>query len=122
MPHYQDGTQAKTGDLVVGKTYNMDGRTIVGTVLEVIPGTDSCNLRVAFADISTRPDATVDGRGIVYGHTQPAYLGVQSVIKAAYDYGETKAFKLIERATTPQWAIDEARKLIKAEQAVGDDM
>jgi hypothetical protein len=102
MPHYQDGTQAKTGDLVVGKTYNMDGRTIVGTVLEVIPGTDSCNLRVAFADISTRPDATVDGRGIVYG--------------------ETKAFKLIERATTPQWAIDEARKLIKAEQAVGDDM
>ena len=104
MPHYQDGTQAKIGDLVVGKTYNLHGRTIVGTVLEVIPGSDSCNLRVAFAEVDTRPDAKVDGHGIAYSSSQT--LDFQPcVIKPGYDYGETKAFKLIERTATPQWAM-----------------
>jgi hypothetical protein len=97
MPHYSDGeTLAKTGDLVVGKTYNLHGRTIAGTVLEVIPGTDSCNLRVAFADVSLRPDGTVGDHGIVY-HPSDSRL-VRSIIKSGYDYGETKAFKLLERA------------------------
>lgn len=97
MPHYQDReTEAKVGDLVIGKTYNLHGRTIVGTVLEVIPGMDSCNLRVAFADVSTRPDDTAAPNGIVF-HPSDSRL-VRSVIKPGYDYGETKAFKLIARA------------------------
>lgn len=96
MPHYQDGTEAKNGDLVVGKTYNLHGRTIVGTVIEIIPGSDSCNLRVAFADVSTRPDATVDGHGIVY-RSSTTMDHEPRVIKPGYDYGETKAFTLVER-------------------------
>jgi hypothetical protein len=100
MPHYGDGkTLAQAGDLVVGKTYNLHGRTIVGTVLEVIPGSESCNLRVAFADVSGRPDATVGTEGISYS---AAWNGDAShkllIIKPGYDYGETKAFKLLERA------------------------
>ena len=94
MPHYEDGTQAKNGDLVIGKTYNLHGRAIVGTVLEVIPGSDSCNLRVAFADVLTRPDATVGDSGIVYG-SSTTLDHPRIVIKPAYDYGETKAFKLL---------------------------
>lgn len=95
MPHYQDGTESKIGDLVVGKTYNLHGRTIVGTVLEVIPGSDSCNLRIAFADVLTRPDATVADAGIIY-HPSDSRL-VRSVVKPGYDYGETKAFSLVAR-------------------------
>jgi hypothetical protein len=96
MPHYQDGTQAKNGDLVVGKTYNLHGRTIVGTVLEIIPGTDSCNLRVAFADVSTRPDDVVGEHGLVYRSSFTTEHEPR-VIKPGYDYGETKAFRLIAR-------------------------
>ena len=97
MPHYEDGTQAKNGDLVIGKTYNLHGRTIVGTVLEIIPGSDSCNVRVAFADVLTRPDARVGDCGIVYGSSH-MLDHPRMVIKPAYDYGETKAFKLLARA------------------------
>jgi hypothetical protein len=96
MPHYRDGTTlAKFGDLVVGKTYNLGGRTVVGTVLEVIPGSESCNLRVAFAEVLSRPDATIGTSGITYS---PAYPLKTLIIKPGYDYGETKAFDLISRA------------------------
>ena len=103
MPHYEDGTQAKNGDLVIGKTYNLHGRTIVGTVLEIIPGSDSCNVRVAFADVLTRPDSggcrpsTVGDCGIVYSSSH-TLDHPRMVIKPAYDYGETKAFKLLARS------------------------
>lgn len=96
MPHYEDGTEARLKDMVVGKTYNLNGRVIVGTVLEIIPGSDSCNLRVAFAEVSTRPDATVEGGGIVYSPGDSRLA--RSIIKAGYDYGETKAFRLVARS------------------------
>jgi hypothetical protein len=100
LPHYSDGTtRAKAGDLVVGKTYNLHGRTIVGTVLEVIQGSDSCNLRVAFVDVSSRPDATVTDGGIAYSTAYDSDVPNQKrVIKPGYDYGETKAFSLLGRA------------------------
>lgn len=95
MPHYEDGQECKAGDIVVGKTYNTHGRTIVGTVLEVIPGSDSCNVRVAFAEVSRRPDEVVSGGSVAY---RGSYAADHAIIKASYDYGETKAFKLLERA------------------------
>ncbi|MFI4971103.1 MAG: hypothetical protein ACHP7H_00370 [Hyphomicrobiales bacterium] len=99
MPHYSDGTTlAKAGDLVIGKTYNLHGRTIVGTVLEVIPGSDSCNLRVAFAEVSSHPDAMVADGGIGYSTAYDSDVPNQRrIIKPGYDYGDTKAFVLLAR-------------------------
>lgn len=100
MPHYSDGTtQAKAGDLVIGKTYNLHGRTIVGTVLEVIPGSESCNLRVAFVEVSSRPDATVSDGALAYSTAYDSDVpNSRLIIKPGYDYGETKAFRLLGRA------------------------
>ena len=95
MPHYTDGTPAKNGDLVIGKTYNLHGHTIVGTVLEIIPGSASCNVRVAFVDVLTRPDATVGAGGIVYRGSYTEHP--EMVIRPGFDYGETKAFRLLAR-------------------------
>lgn len=86
MPHYRDGQEARAGDLVAGESYNLGGRMIVGTVLEVIPGAESCNLRVAFAEVSTRPDETVGDRDSSHTSDTPR------IIKPGYDYGETKSF------------------------------
>lgn len=97
MPHYRNGVQAKEGDLVFGVTYNLHGRHIVGTMLEIIPGTDSCNCRVAFADVSTRPDATVGDTGMVYRSPNRGDY-IPRVIKPGFDYGETREFELICRA------------------------
>lgn len=98
MPHYKDGTAAEVGDLVVGKSYNLNGHTIVGTVLEIIPGAESCNVRVAFVEVLTRPDSSVAGGGITYRSSYTADYAPR-VIKPGYDYGETKAFALIYRPT-----------------------
>lgn len=48
MPHYQDGTPAKRGDVARGKGYNVPYE-ITGVVLHVTPGTDACNIKVAHA-------------------------------------------------------------------------
>jgi hypothetical protein len=52
MPHYADGTEARCGDVVKGKGYNLkdaDGnlREFVGTVVGITPGSASCNVQVA---------------------------------------------------------------------------
>jgi hypothetical protein len=56
MPHYADGTPAEIGDLVKGKPYNTD-REIVGTLMQVTEGTETCNCIVAFAEaeVTTLP-------------------------------------------------------------------
>lgn len=46
MPHYRDGEAAQVGDYVKGKTW--DGKTIVGQVQSVIPGSISCNMTVSY--------------------------------------------------------------------------
>lgn len=43
MPHYSDGTPAKVGDIVKGPS---DGKTLVGVVHRVTPGSDTCNMQV----------------------------------------------------------------------------
>jgi hypothetical protein len=44
--HYKDGTEAKIGDIVKGRGYNVQ-REIVGTVVGLTPGSASCNIQVA---------------------------------------------------------------------------
>lgn len=96
MPHYRNGVQAMEGDLVFGKTYNLGGRFIVGTMMEIIPGPENCNCRVAFAEVLARPDATVGDSGISYqSHDK---TGFWRVIKPGFDYGETREFDLVSRA------------------------
>ncbi len=53
MPHYKDGTEAKVGDFVVGKGYNVkdaDGElaTIAGRLIHITPNSDACNVTVAY--------------------------------------------------------------------------
>lgn len=44
--HYRDGTEAKVGDFVKGKQW--DGKTIVGQVTSLTPGSTSCNMNVIY--------------------------------------------------------------------------
>lgn len=56
MPHYRDGTEAKVGDIVKGK--NWDGKTIVGRVETLSPGSTTCNMQVAHTVPALRVDYT----------------------------------------------------------------
>lgn len=98
MPHYKDGVEAKVGDLVKGVTYNRKGAVIVGTVISITPGADSCNCMVAltsvkplpvipdfsFHEISKHPTVYTNGGGHV-------------MLVSDYDYGELRAFELLHR-------------------------
>lgn len=44
--HYKDGTEAKLNDIVKGTGYNVPG-VIVGCVVGLTPGSESCNIQVA---------------------------------------------------------------------------
>ena len=92
MPHYEDGTPATVGDHVVGKTYNLGGKVISGTLISITPGADSCNCIVAYAEI-------IDPLNLPYGST-PAVVTrnaqnelVTVLIKT--DYGEVKALRKV---------------------------
>lgn len=61
MPHYKDGSKAKVGDVVRGKGYNIKGKDgelkeIVGTVISITPGATSCNVQVAYIDVTELPE------------------------------------------------------------------
>ena len=45
MPHYNDGSLAKVGDVVVGPTYNKQGLA-VGVIREITSDSDTCNCKV----------------------------------------------------------------------------
>ena len=108
MPHYKDGTRAEVGDLVKGKSYNID-HEVVGTVVQITEGTDSCNLIVALveAKVSPVPLSTLLSLGIsppmlsrpkggrlkLFGATPLEFETV--VLMARYDYGETQEFEKI---------------------------
>lgn len=44
--HYKDGTEAHVGDVVRGKTYNRI-EEVVGVLLDITPGSETCNCRVS---------------------------------------------------------------------------
>lgn len=48
--HYKDGTPAAIGDKVKGKPYNTIGE-VVGEMVSITPGSDSCNCIVAFVEV-----------------------------------------------------------------------
>lgn len=101
--HYKDGTEAKVGDLVKGTAYNTKDakgqpRVIVGTMLQITPGSDTCNCVVGFVE---HEPATVDNmmKRASYGESVVARRlndGPVFVV-AKTDYSECKAFELVHR-------------------------
>lgn len=85
MPHYKDGTEAKIGDLVKGKGYNVP-HEIIGRVVNIRKG-DSCTLSIAYVGAKT-----------------PIYFNMNSekdlpfadfTVIADVEYGDTKCFDKI---------------------------
>lgn len=69
MPHYASGDEAKIGDMVKGRGYNVKYE-IVGMVTHVTPHSESCNIQVAHVirkDRDGHPIADID---IEYGETK----------------------------------------------------
>ncbi len=103
MPHYRDGTEAKVGDLVRGVSYNREKRQIVGTIIQITPGVETCNCMVAFASIKPLPKLPDDAKP--WHELLPAFGarctyhsdGHLSVVLHDVDYGETREFELVAR-------------------------
>lgn len=66
MPHYKSGRQAQVGDLVVAPAYG--GEVLLGTVSQVQPGSDSCNLML----IELGRALHAEGRPLVFARGVPA--------------------------------------------------
>lgn len=86
MPHYQDGTEAKPGDIASGKTHSSNGRVVQGVVVRVI-ASESCNLVLAHA--APRHIANLTPGLVIEGTEKVAAL--------VYDYADTKDCELIHR-------------------------
>lgn len=103
MPHYSDGQIAKLGDLVKGKPYNFP-HEITGVVVGVVPDSESCNVRVAFTRPYVQGDYLPSGydssgnflKWVQFTGYDPNVQEPQKVV-CYVDYGETKAFELLER-------------------------
>ena len=70
--HYKNGREAKVGDLVIGKTYNTQNRTISGTIISITPGPDACSALVAFNELILIED--LQKREWIQANDQPVKL------------------------------------------------
>lgn len=111
MPHYQDGTPARVGDVVRGKGYNVRGpdgqlREIIATVLQVTPGSDHCNVQLAYldvvelaADVRLPQCEHFEPKGLLHSdyHTDPK-APRHRLVRARLEYGEAGHFTLVHRS------------------------
>jgi hypothetical protein len=91
MAHYKDGSPARVGDLVKGKPYNTH-HEVVGEVVSIIPGTETCNCQVVFVERYQPEALSFYGRSVIVFRNATGeliFFGLQ------VDYGETKAFEKI---------------------------
>ena len=51
--HYKDGTEAHIGDVVRGKTYNLPDE-VIGVLVDITPGTETCNCKVSTGGVATQ--------------------------------------------------------------------
>jgi hypothetical protein len=101
MPHYQDGTEAKRGDIVRGKGYN-HSYPVQGVVLNVAPGAETCNLTVGIARGAVFP---VDPKAVYNGNIDVARVsslvqledGRLLPVELIQEYGTCADFELIHR-------------------------
>lgn len=103
--HYRDGTEAKVGDIVRGKGYNIKNAAgeladFVGLVADVLPGSASCNVRVVYLRTLPTLDKLPDYRlfqaspGMVMVHKTD---GTYQPVRADIEYGQADHFELMFR-------------------------
>ncbi len=102
MPHYRSGLQAKIGDHVTGKGYNVKD-TISGVVVGIVEGSESCNIRVAYlsaAKVHPAHETDPYAKSKPTGHTidnRGACVVIDSVpLNVQMEYGDTKGFELTD--------------------------
>lgn len=85
MPHDCKGRLVEVGDIVKGKGYNVK-HEIIGPVVSVTHGIDTCNIQVAYPVLHR--DAHFTGYG---------YVRAGSVLQASVEYGQADAFEILEK-------------------------
>ena len=88
MPHYKDGTLAQRGDIVRGKPLCAP-HEVIGQVITVTPGAETCNVTVAFIGLFNTPLVRL---------AFPTGDGGYAVVSAATDIGHARDFELVARA------------------------
>lgn len=111
--HYKDGTPAQIGDVVKGKGYNVkdkDGKLkeIIGTVVGLTPGSQSCNIQVAHVIMVPMDNGVPNPPYKLYLQTGVVGCGPEGgngkARVGAYadlEYGECAQFELVYRAPSP---------------------
>lgn len=99
--HYRDGKEAKIGDVVKGTGYNVKG-VIVGTVVELTPGTDSCNIRVAHPQLCRLAESVPWPNHELFPRSPDKHYltnegGVCGTVALDVEYGQCDAFELVHR-------------------------
>lgn len=95
MPHYNDGTEAKVGDLVFGKTHS--GQTpVAGYVVSLQPSATSCNMHVA-ALRPVKDVATIWGACFAFSSD-----GQTIHATATSELANCSDFALLHRVETPE--------------------
>ena len=94
--HYADGTEAKLGDVVVGKGYNIKDsaghlKTISGVIHSLVPGADSCNCQVLILQPVTQEHAA---SMYVHGHWRNTVLIGGKLYLQTVEYGQCDHFNL----------------------------
>ncbi len=98
MPHYSDGMEAKIGDFVKGKGYNVkdkDGnlKEIYGIVVGVTPSASTCNIKVAHVlpGESVWKDGDQERRSRIHGSVNCG----DSAVLLNTEYGQCDHFQKI---------------------------
>ncbi len=89
MPHYKDGTPAIEGDIVRGIPYNTNGKEIIGVIVAINPGADTCNCQVVFPKLIQMEETWMGD--VVRLFVRPD--GLRACVALRSDYGEVRAFK-----------------------------
>ncbi len=111
--HYKDGQKAEIGDIVKGVPYNTGGKTVVGELIQVTPGSESCNCIVAFVMIENiaRKENETDDNALIYRANNAHVLQarpadglagqnahyVAHALNVQTDYGQCSDFELVHR-------------------------
>ena len=90
--HYKDGTQAQLGDTVRGFGYNVK-HEIQGVVVGLTPGSDTCNIQIAYAKPADEFHVGMVYRTHSHAVDQPP---TQTLVDLGIEYGEARAFTLID--------------------------
>lgn len=90
MPHYADGTEARVGDIVKGRGYNVP-HEVVGMVVALKPGQGTCNVTVACVARDHLGLAEIPAQ-VRDGKIEPI-ANAAIKVPTTYEYGQADAFE-----------------------------